>query len=343
MVRLKKPLISIIVPVYNREDYIGECLDSICRQSWHNLEVIVVNDGSEDGSLQAIQDKVEEDARIRVMDLPHEGPSSARNAGIRNATGEYLTFVDSDDLVAPDYIERMVSEIGNADFCMTGFRRWEERKKQWTIREGISADYRGREICDHIEDYRKLISGIGWRMYRTSFIREKQLLFPEDICLSEDALFFLRALLLAEEAVFIHDTGYIVRKHSGHSLTSRGIFNVEIINRILRMYGELALETDNPLFLQEILRQQFNEINWAGKKICFQVEGHRLRKEMFLSLADENHIKARLLTGKFQSKTEFLIRMMLAFRVFFPFYLAMQLWCFFFPEKRRGFVSNNGK
>ena len=100
-----KPLISVIVPVYNVEKYVGRCLNSIIHQSYTNLEIIVINDGSTDKSLSVCEEFAAKDNRIMLITQENRGLSGARNTGLRNFTGEYVTFVDSDDLIHCNMVE----------------------------------------------------------------------------------------------------------------------------------------------------------------------------------------------------------------------------------------------
>lgn len=99
------PLISIIVPVYNVQDYVGECVESLCRQTYTNLEIVLVDDGSTDGSAEVCDEYACRDERIRVIHQRNRGLSGARNVGLDNIQGEYIAFVDSDDLVMPNYVD----------------------------------------------------------------------------------------------------------------------------------------------------------------------------------------------------------------------------------------------
>lgn len=92
-------LISIIIPVYNREDKIGRCLDSILAQTFHDLEILIVDDGSTDQTLAVCESYMEKDQRIQLFQIEHRGVSAARNKGIEEANGRYLLFVDSDDCI----------------------------------------------------------------------------------------------------------------------------------------------------------------------------------------------------------------------------------------------------
>ena len=114
-------MISVIVPVYNAEKYLKKCLDSLVNQSYKDLEIILVNDGSQDGSEKICKDYEEKDSRIILINKNNGGPSSARNSGIEKANGEYLSFIDSDDYLALDFYEKLEKSItkNNADiaFC----------------------------------------------------------------------------------------------------------------------------------------------------------------------------------------------------------------------------------
>jgi glycosyltransferase involved in cell wall biosynthesis len=116
-----KFLVSIIIPAYNVEKYIEKCLLSILEQTYTNIEIIVVDDGSTDNTGQLIDNVSQQDSRVRVIHKKNAGVSAARNSGIEISTGDYLVFVDGDDYIAQDYIEYMLSLIENTDseFCLS--------------------------------------------------------------------------------------------------------------------------------------------------------------------------------------------------------------------------------
>ena len=99
------PLISVIVPVYNGEQYITECIESILSQTYHNIEVIIIDDGSTDDTVRITRQYAAGDKRIKLISQSNRGPSCARNLGLENARGSYITFVDADDVVSTDYLE----------------------------------------------------------------------------------------------------------------------------------------------------------------------------------------------------------------------------------------------
>jgi len=114
-------MISVIVPVYNGEIYLGECLDSILAQTYCDIEVIVVDDGSTDSTVGIVRGYAFTDPRVRYFFKENGGLSSARNFGLKNARGELVTFVDSDDKIDPRFCEIMLSEMGDADIIRCGF------------------------------------------------------------------------------------------------------------------------------------------------------------------------------------------------------------------------------
>ncbi len=115
-------LVSIIIPVYNQEHYIADCLNSVLKQSYSNIEVLVVDDGSVDSSLDMLQRYAEKDTRLHVLTQTNGGVTKARQLGLKHATGEYIAFVDSDDWIDEDFIELLVKDIHaqDADMVATG-------------------------------------------------------------------------------------------------------------------------------------------------------------------------------------------------------------------------------
>ena len=108
---MNKPLISVVVPVYNVEQYLKKCLDSIIKQKYNNLEIIIVNDGSTDNSQKICQEYVKKDKRIKLITQKNQGLSAARNTGIDNAHGKYISFVDSDDYLDLEFINELYNTI----------------------------------------------------------------------------------------------------------------------------------------------------------------------------------------------------------------------------------------
>lgn len=128
--QVEEGLISIVVPVYNVSNYLRRCLDSILKQTYSKFEIILVNDGSTDGSAAICQEYLEKDSRIRLVHQENQGPSAARNLGISLAKGEYLTFIDSDDFVEEAYLELLYRSlvVNQADISICNFTSYNEER-----------------------------------------------------------------------------------------------------------------------------------------------------------------------------------------------------------------------
>lgn len=121
---MQKPLVSIILPVYNAQKHIERCLASVCAQTWQNIEIIVLNDGSKDETLPMCEQFRQKDGRILLVDKLNSGVADTRNLGIKLATGQYIQFVDSDDYIDPDYTESLVhaAEENRADLVIAPYK-----------------------------------------------------------------------------------------------------------------------------------------------------------------------------------------------------------------------------
>ncbi|AEH50340.1 glycosyltransferase family 2 protein [Pseudothermotoga thermarum] len=148
-----KPLVSIVVPVFNTEKYLKKCVDSLLNQTYKNIEVLLVNDGSTDNSGKICDEYALIDPRVRVFHIQNSGAGVARNVGIKNAKGEYITFVDSDDWVSEKYIETLLGLIlkEDADISMCGYvktsledvpnKRYKEKVYVYTNLEALRQIY----------------------------------------------------------------------------------------------------------------------------------------------------------------------------------------------------------
>lgn len=191
----KKPIVSIIVPVYNTQQWLGQCIQSLQNQILREIEVILVDDGSTDFSGILCDAYADSDRRIRVIHQPNAGVSAARNAGIGCAQGKYAMFCDSDDFVAPEW-------------CMELVRLAETHPNAWVCGSHAYVDGKGSVRQTGIYDEARSISKINYGVYLDFFkydlyrsvwnqvfelktLLEKKLYFPENISYGEDALFVL--------------------------------------------------------------------------------------------------------------------------------------------------------
>lgn len=198
--------ISIIIPVYNSERHLSSCLDSVLAQTFEDWEAICINDGGTDGSGEVLADYAARDSRIRVFTQENCGLGVTRNRGITEACGRYVAFLDSDDMLYPEFLEQLYIEAqrSEADVVM-GSTRYESPEKVW--RDAVPAA--GVVLNAFLERITALPHGGAWnKLYRTAFIRENDLHFAECV-FWEDNLFTLQVCFKA--GIFITQPAAIYR------------------------------------------------------------------------------------------------------------------------------------
>ena len=191
------PRVSIVVPVYNAEKTLERCLDSLARQTLKDFEVLLINDGSRDSSLAICEDYQKRDDRFRVFSQENQGPSTARNAGIDRAAGQYIYFVDADDFIEDDAIARLYEAAASsgADLTICGFYyvKGDSRcQHQYPYDSGIYEEEACRKIAlDLVGDHSyTVLPPYCWiRMIRRDLLENPKLRFTDRIIRSEDYLF----------------------------------------------------------------------------------------------------------------------------------------------------------
>ncbi|MGI5948004.1 MAG: glycosyltransferase family 2 protein [Lachnospiraceae bacterium] len=212
-------MVSVIVPVYNAEKTLGYCISSILRQSYCELELILINDGSQDKSLEICNNYRELDSRIRVIDIPNGGVSNARNIGIKESQGDYIAFVDSDDYIASDMLEVLCEKMEqyNKDIVICGMNIIElendgVKKRQYSFGTiGDEVVYSHKLFMEKLPMLMwriALMEGPCNRMYNATVIRENNITFPTDTSFGEDFLFNLEYYQKANGTILLNKPYY---------------------------------------------------------------------------------------------------------------------------------------
>lgn len=206
--------VSVIVPVYNTEDRIKICVESICKQTYKQLQIVVVNDGSTDRTASILSELQKKDDRIQIIKQTNAGVSCARNVGLQAAVGEWIAFVDADDYLEPSYVETLLKNREElTDIIICGYKLREENIEK-------TAPLQPKEIFEGDNGLVKLLARSGWeqqlslwnpwgKLISGKLIRQQNLLFDEKISLGEDTLFVLEYYGCARKIVCIYDPLYI--------------------------------------------------------------------------------------------------------------------------------------
>lgn len=277
------PKVSIIVPIFNMEQYLDRCLESLLGQSLTDIEIIAVNDGSKDSSLLILEEYARIDSRILIIDKQNGGVSSARNMGVQAARGAYIGFVDPDDWVDSEMYEAMYETAveDDADIVMcTYIREFGTHAKEKTFNLPAKQILRSEEVKSNM--LRRLVGplreevanpeyldawGTVWsKLYRAKLLKENQLRFIDlsEIGSNEDSLFNMNAFFYANSFVFLNRPYYHYWRANTDSITSR--HNPMLMEKFDKLYS----------FIQSFIteKQLSDDYRTAlNNRICMNVLG----------------------------------------------------------------------
>lgn len=210
-----EPLVSIIVPIYNSSKYLSACIDSIIKQTYHNLEILLIDDGSTDDSFKIASTFAENDPRIKVFHQKNAGQSSARNLGLQKATGEYISFVDSDDLLKSSFISSLLKPFNDQNtslsVCGIHFKKLIEN----TSSDAYTNQLRSKKPRESFKAYILYLLAVDGRMYSSVnklYLASiaKTIQFDTKLNFAEDTKFVLDYLSQASDNIsFVNQALYI--------------------------------------------------------------------------------------------------------------------------------------
>ncbi|CYV21349.1 glycosyltransferase family 2 protein [Streptococcus suis] len=225
---MNKPLISIIVPVYNVENYLDECIQTVLAQTYSNWELLLINDGSTDSSGTICDDYAKGDERIRVVHKNNGGLSDARNAGINNCTGEYITFLDSDDGIREDFLETCLTTAiqHDVDIVIGHFFIWDENQQTFYY----FVEQSQKDTIELISAQEALNRQVVWKNFNTApFVVAWGKVFKATLFntirfpkgkVFEDEYTIHKALLKSDSVALINKEFYMYRRHGNSIMTS---------------------------------------------------------------------------------------------------------------------------
>lgn len=261
------PLISIIVPTYNVEKYIRTCIESILAQTYRNIEVIIVNDGSTDQSLAVISDLICSHHNVKVINQKNQGVSVARNTGIDVATGKYITFVDADDKIMPGFVSSLyqIADKTGADIVRGSFRDF-----NGNIPKGWGPDFNVPTNCGTIVLDQFLSSNISFvvvtSIYRLDFINSNHIRFTPGIVL-EDVDFTARAYMLAKLVATSPEPNYAYRiNRPGSILTTKNAQKMSLSEeKVISQFISMLKHEESDVLRSLILKSIYAFMrDWTG-------------------------------------------------------------------------------
>ncbi len=283
--------VSIIVPVYNVEAFLEECLNSLVNQTLKEIEIIIINDGSTDNSLNIIEVFQKSDSRIHLINIPNGGVSNARNLGLDLAKGEYIAFIDPDDLIALDMIGKMYDEAkkNRADIIISGYQRITVDGQLISVHKPLLGEgiYNRSYILENIVrkyigptdeefqlaikgSYENFITGYIWNnLYSSDLLSKNKITFNKDLKMHEDDLFNLEAFYYANKVISIDECFYKYRQVKGSAMNGYKEWYVENkIRYYLAKKKYLQLNSDNKFYEECFINCIFIDLMGMVFNIC---------------------------------------------------------------------------
>lgn len=275
---MEKVKLSLVIPVYNTEEWLERCLNSVVDQNYDFYEVIIVNDGSTDHSGEIIDRFVRKYSFIRVINQQNKGVSGARNSGMLNAKGEYIAFIDSDDFIDPTFCKVMMGKANGSDVVICGHRSYYygEFKKNYIIippkrkdRYEAASEFFKKENCAHI---------VVTKVFRKEMLLKNHILFEEGR-LFEDMLFSFDVICHAERFEFVDKILYTYWRHTDSLSVKANVSKLDDyrygVNRVIEQkYKVFGKES----FHQEIMLWMLNNIFSLGK---FYLNSTEITREQY--------------------------------------------------------------
>ena len=330
----KKIKVSVIMPIYNADEYLRQALDSVVNQTLNEIEIICIDDGSTDKSLEILKEYQQNDSRIRIVTETNAGPARARNNGIRRARGEYVSFLDADDFIELDMLEQMYNEAKENDLeiVITNYDVYNTQKAEFVkaIVEENEDIYKGVSVTsknDHPDEIFTSTNGSAWnKLFKTSFIIEKNLSFLTEVKTYEDVYFVLTSLSLAERVGKVHKVLLHHRVHSEQTrtrhfrkyfgqipeiyaetkrfMTANGMFaplshafvNISA-SRCFKVYNLLGSEAKNE-FWDQLHDGYASKLGWSKREVSDYEDEDVCEFVANVQLYNHKQYKKRLLKGK---------------------------------------------
>lgn len=310
-------LISVIVPVYNVEKYLQNCLDKIINQTYKNLEIIVLDDGSTDKSSEICDYYEKKDSRIKVIHKKNEGLGITRNRGISNANGKYVCFIDSDDFMDTNMIEKLYLALkhNKADTSYCGYFEYYSNIKYIEHILDVHRDsYEGQEIIDCFllrmigneatekKDF-KFSMSVWHALYSLDIIKEYNICFPsERKYISEDIIFDIDYLSKSRKVCFVKDALYYYRCNNFNSLTQKIAENEFEKIKILinKIEQEIANKTNKANYIEYTDRMFLARIRTYLKKI--NLGNYSLKNKYLITKRVLNDYQVRKVVNRYPFK-----------------------------------------
>lgn len=250
--KAERPAVSVIVPIYNSASTLRRCLESLVAQSFRDFELILVDDGSTDLSLSICREYADADPRIKVFSQANSGVSAARNLGLSNATGDYVAFCDSDDMVREFWLSSMMSVSGKAGLAVCGYDMYRPETDSWTKRSlGHTEIFTDDDVLVETLLREQLLQYVWNKLFSMNVIRENSLRFEESFSIFEDEYFVLGYIRHIRSVICIPDCGY--RYWLPKDFMKKYDFGIDAFRKVVEMIYSIVGDVPGKLHLPSVV------------------------------------------------------------------------------------------
>ncbi len=260
-------LVSIVVPVYNAEKYLGECVDTLLAQTYPHFEILLIDDGSKDNSGKICDGYANREERVRVFHQKNAGPSAARNQGIDQARGEYLIFVDADDCIHRRMLDIYMENAGKEEVLICELSEDSEalEKTEWEMKWD---QFSRSNFMDLFSDGH--VNSPCNKLFSVKIIRENRIHFPDDMDLGEDLIFNLEYLKYAPSDYRVFRTPlYYYRKENEESLSSA--FREDLFDLQMVMFKAIQNFMEEKNVFEGMNRKQYYQVYWNRLFLTYSI------------------------------------------------------------------------
>lgn len=299
--------ISVIIPVFNKEKYLDECLTSAINQTLNDIEIICVNDGSTDASQKILEQYSRKDSRIKILEQNNRGPGSARNEGLKIAEGEYIFFLDADDWIELDALEKLYDNAKENESELVLFNAIEHLpegnfRKRIYYPENIEGTFDFHQKTDIVMNNFLIVCT---KLHKTDFLRKNYISFSE-VGLFEDVFFHIKSIIKAKRISYLNEIFYNYRRTETNTRQSKSVQNNKS-HEFLQVLDEIRIFLNNEQ-LYDLLEE--NYVNFKLTELKNLFENNEDKKEFFTLLNEDfnkNTIKEGILDKISSDKRNFYV------------------------------------
>ena len=281
-------LVSIIVPIYNSENFINRCIDSLVNQTYENIEIVAIDDGSKDNSLEILNQYTKKDKRIKVFSQLNQGPSAARNTGLKKSNGDYIMFVDIDDYIDLDMVRLLVTNTENNESTLVlcdNSEIWSDRVEERKILDDLDGNVTNISRSKVIKSISSGRAGlVCCKLFSKNIINNHHIKFDKDVKMCEDQIFFLNISIHCEKFIYVPKSLYYYDRRNENSITVKYQKNaidnqIYVIDNIKEILNNSDLDNDEINII--INKRYMNAINYCISNEILDMKISNIKSKIF--------------------------------------------------------------